>query len=98
MQPFIYDNSQHFDVGNLLLVELGLFIAIYCHNFAANTFKKSQMNKNILQHTRKLVGLSENEVVLFNKYVETNQFKRKEFINQESSVCKQLYFVEKGCL
>jgi len=56
------------------------------------------MHKNIIQHIRKLVGLSESEVVAFNKYVETHQFKKKEFINQESSVCKQLYFVEKGCL
>jgi CRP/FNR family transcriptional regulator len=56
------------------------------------------MHKNIIQHIRKLVDLSENEVDVFNKYVETHQFKKKEFINQEGSVCKQLYFVEKGCL
>jgi len=56
------------------------------------------MNKNIIQHLRKFIDLSENEVVVFNKYVETHQFKKKELIAQESKVCKNLYFVEKGCL
>ena len=56
------------------------------------------MHINIIQHIRKFVGLSESEVVTFNKYVETHQIKKKEFINQQSGVCKQMYFVEKGCL
>jgi len=56
------------------------------------------MYQNIIQHIRKHVSLSESEVVVFNKYVEKHQFKKKEFILQERKVCKQLYFVEKGCL
>jgi CRP-like cAMP-binding protein len=56
------------------------------------------MHINIIQHIRKFVGLSESEVVVFNKYVETHQIKKKEFTNQHGSVCKQMYFVEKGCL
>lgn len=56
------------------------------------------MQKNIIQHIRKHSDLSENEVLIFNKYVETNQFKKKEFILRENKVCKYLYFVEKGCL
>jgi len=56
------------------------------------------MHINIIQHLRKLIDLSEAEVGVFNKYVETHQFKKKEFITQESKVCKNLYFVEKGCL
>jgi len=56
------------------------------------------MQKNIIQHIRKFVDLSESDVVVFNKYVEIHQFKKKEFIIQESSICKYLYFVEKGCL
>ena len=56
------------------------------------------MHKNIIRHLRQFIDLSENEVVVFNKYVETHQFKKKEFITQESRVCKYLYFVEKGCL
>ena len=56
------------------------------------------MHNNIIQHIRKYIELSENEVVTFDKYVETLQLKKKEFILQEYKVCKQLYFVEKGCL
>ncbi|MGE5328276.1 MAG: Crp/Fnr family transcriptional regulator, partial [Deltaproteobacteria bacterium] len=56
------------------------------------------MHKSLIQHIRKFVSLSESEVVVFNKYVATHQFKKKEFINQEGTVCKHLYFVEKGCL
>jgi len=56
------------------------------------------MHKNIIQHLRKFIDLSESEVVVFNKYVETHQFKKKELIAQEGKVCKYLYFVEKGCL
>lgn len=56
------------------------------------------MNINLIQQIRKLVVLNEREVTVFNKYVETHLLKKKEFINPENSVCKQLYFVEKGCL
>jgi CRP/FNR family transcriptional regulator, anaerobic regulatory protein len=56
------------------------------------------MQKTLIQNIRKVVDLSEGEVVAFNQFVEMHQFKKKEFLNQESSVCKQLYFVEKGCL
>ena len=56
------------------------------------------MHNNIIRHLRKFIDLSENEVVVFNKYVETHQFKKKEFITLESKVCNYLYFVEKGCL
>ena len=56
------------------------------------------MLKNIIQHIRKFVVLSESEVIVFNKYIEKHQFKKKEFITQESLVCRSLYFVEKGCL
>jgi CRP-like cAMP-binding protein len=56
------------------------------------------MHKNIIQHIRKHIDLSESELTIFNKYVVTHQLKKKEFILQESKVCKSLYFVEKGCL
>jgi CRP-like cAMP-binding protein len=56
------------------------------------------MDISVIQHIRKLVGLSESEVVVFNKYIETHHFEKKEFILQEPKVCKHLYFVEKGCL
>jgi len=56
------------------------------------------MQKNIIQHILKFVDLSEDDIVVFNKYVETHQLKKKEFLLQESRVCNHLYFVEKGCL
>jgi len=56
------------------------------------------MHKNIIQHIRKFVDLSESELEVFNKYVETHQLKKKEFLIQERRVCKYLYYVEKGCL
>ena len=56
------------------------------------------MPKNITGHIRKHIDLSQSELAIFNKYVEIYQFKKKEFILQESKVCKHLYFVEKGCL
>ncbi len=56
------------------------------------------MHKNIVQHIRNHVDLSESELVIFLKYVEIHQFKKKEYVLQESKICKYLYFVEKGCL
>ena len=56
------------------------------------------MHINIIQHIKRFVDLSESEVVVFSKYIETHQLKKKELILQESKVCKNWYFVEKGCL
>lgn len=56
------------------------------------------MQKNIIQHIRKFVDLSESDVEVFNKYVETHQLKKKVFLIHESRVCNYLYFVERGCL
>jgi CRP-like cAMP-binding protein len=56
------------------------------------------MHINIIQHIRKFIDLNEDETAIVNKYVETHQFKKKEFIIQEQKICKHLYFVEEGCL
>jgi CRP/FNR family transcriptional regulator len=56
------------------------------------------MQKNIIQQIRKIVDLNESELLVFNKYIQSHRLKKKEIINRESSVCKRLYFVEKGCL
>lgn len=53
------------------------------------------MHNNIIQHIRKFIDLNEIEAVAINKYIETHQFKKKEFIIQELKVCKHLYFVKK---
>ena len=56
------------------------------------------MNTSIIQHLKKFMNLSESEIEVFKKYIETIKLKKKEFILQENKVCKYLYFVEKGCL
>ncbi len=56
------------------------------------------MIKNIIRQIRKVVDFSESEVAVFNRYVETHQFKKKEIILQETHICKNLYYIEKGCL
>ena len=56
------------------------------------------MHKALIQHISKVIDLSEFEVDVINKYVETHQLKKKEFILQESKICNKMYFVEKGCL
>jgi len=56
------------------------------------------MNNNIIQHIRKFIDLNDSDEVAINKYIETHQFEKKEFIMHEPKVCKHLYFVEKGCL
>lgn len=56
------------------------------------------MNKNIIHQLRKYIDLSESEATVFSSNVETRQLKKKEFILEESQVCRHQYFVEKGCL
>lgn len=56
------------------------------------------MQVSIIQHIGKFVELSESEVDVLGKYLEIHQYKKKEFLLQESKVCNKLYFVEKGCL
>jgi CRP-like cAMP-binding protein len=56
------------------------------------------MHKDILQHLRKVIDLSEPEVEIFKSHTETHQFRKKDFVIQEGKVCNHLYFVEKGCL
>jgi hypothetical protein len=48
------------------------------------------MNKNIIHQLRKYIDLSESEATVFNSYVETRQLKKKEFILEESQVCRHL--------
>ena len=56
------------------------------------------MYKSIIENIRKVVDLNDSEVAVFNRFVETHHFKKKEIILPESKVCQKLYFVEKGCL
>jgi len=56
------------------------------------------MHNNLFHHIRTIIDLSESEISVLNKYVKLYHLKKKEFLLQQGKVCKQLYFVEKGCL
>ena len=55
------------------------------------------MHTNFLQNIRKLVDLSEGEAILLNNQTTTHQLKKKEHLLLEGKICKQMFFVEKGC-
>jgi len=56
------------------------------------------MHKNLIPHIRNFVYLTEQEVSVFNKLSLTHHLKKKEFLQQEGRICRQIFFVEKGCL
>ncbi|NVO20825.1 MAG: Crp/Fnr family transcriptional regulator [Bacteroidetes bacterium] len=56
------------------------------------------MQKNIVQHIRNHVDLSDSEVEVLNKYFKIHHCKKKELLLIENKVCNQFYYVEKGCL
>ncbi len=56
------------------------------------------MHRNIIPHIRNFVDLTEQEVSVLNKLAVTHHLRKKEFIHQEGRICRQLFFVEKGCL
>jgi len=56
------------------------------------------MQNNIIEHLRKYIDLNESEILIFNQLTVTLHLKKKGFINKENTICKNLYFVEKGCL
>jgi CRP/FNR family transcriptional regulator, anaerobic regulatory protein len=45
-----------------------------------------------------VIGLTGKDIDIFNKYVETRQYGKKEQVLQEGRICNHLYYVEKGCL
>ena len=56
------------------------------------------MQRNIIDHIRMFIDLNESDFEVFKKYIEIKQIKKKQSILLEGSVCKWLYFVERGCL
>lgn len=56
------------------------------------------MQINLLQHIRKFVDLNESEAHVLSRYIQRQKIKRKEFVLQEGKVCRDLIFVESGCL
>ena len=56
------------------------------------------MTTNLFQQIRKFIELSANDELVINKYINILHLKKKEFLLQNGKVCKEIYFVEKGCL
>jgi len=56
------------------------------------------MQPHILQHIAQYIGLSDEETQLLFSYLRPLQLARKEHLLKEGQVCKNLYFIEKGCL
>jgi CRP-like cAMP-binding protein len=56
------------------------------------------MNQNLIQHIRKHIDFSDSEILTLEKYIVQNNYKKKEYLLQENNICRNLYFVEKGCL
>ena len=53
---------------------------------------------NLFQQIKKYIDLSDSESTIIYKFTEQSNYKKKEFVLQENNVCRNLYFVEKGCL
>ncbi|WP_346855507.1 Crp/Fnr family transcriptional regulator [uncultured Draconibacterium sp.] len=56
------------------------------------------MYSTLIEHIRKFVPISDNEVQILKKYVKFNSFRKKEILLSNGQVNRSLYFVEKGCL
>jgi len=51
-----------------------------------------------IKHIRRYVELSEQDVVIVERYVELVELRRRDFLVTAGQVCRCNYFVEKGCL
>jgi len=51
-----------------------------------------------ITHIRRYVDLSNDDVLILEKYFQPIELKRREYLLREGEVCRCNYFVEKGCL
>ncbi|RYF22674.1 MAG: Crp/Fnr family transcriptional regulator [Flavobacteriales bacterium] len=56
------------------------------------------MFPNFINHLKKYIQLTEEEIALLCDEVKVINVKKKEFLLEEGKVCKYNYFVESGCL
>jgi len=56
------------------------------------------MQISLVQHIRKFVDLSDSEVPVLNQYLKSHKLKKKALLLEEGKICRDLYFVERGCL
>jgi CRP-like cAMP-binding protein len=53
---------------------------------------------NLAKNLRRFIDLTDREIEVIHQYIRPVNLKKKEFLLQEGQVCRNLYFVEKGCL
>ncbi|MEI7595948.1 MAG: Crp/Fnr family transcriptional regulator [Bacteroidota bacterium] len=56
------------------------------------------MQKLIINHIRKFVNLTDDEIPVLLKYLKLQSVKKRDYLLNEGQICKSMYFVEKGCL
>lgn len=56
------------------------------------------MNPNLSAYIRRYIEISEAEDVVFQSFLKTKSFKKKEYLLKGGQICKSRYFIKKGCL
>ncbi len=56
------------------------------------------MNKYLIQYLSEKTSMDEESIVQIASHFELLKTKRKEIIEMQSQICKNLYFINKGCL
>lgn len=56
------------------------------------------MYPNLIKRIRQIVRLDDREVLVLEKYLKPLHLKKKAFLLTEGDICREIYFVEKGCL
>lgn len=54
--------------------------------------------QNFINHLKKYIPISEDEIKILRQYVKIITVKKKDFLLKEGGICKANYFVEQGCL
>jgi len=56
------------------------------------------MNPNLIEYIKRYIDISENEIDLFQTYLQPKRINKKEYLLKEGKICKSRYFITKGCL
>lgn len=56
------------------------------------------MESNLIRHIKQYVNPDENQCNTILEHVTSKTLKNKEYIQEEGEICRNIFFVEKGCL
>lgn len=56
------------------------------------------MPERLIEHILKVTSLNDHEILKLRKHIRLRKFKKKEFLLNEGEICRELYFVEEGCV